>query len=244
MSTVATTLIAEAKARALQQGKVLCYERAPRAVLNVTELRQAFFDHLHTLDDLTLSQRLNRLRRLLRWVNGDEMEDFVWRLLEPLRSETNAHLDWMMDNLKEIIEEAKGLLAEERRAEREEAAVDSIASRLPRPWRVGSAHRPGGIVYHVPPTDSHLVLGYYLGMPYHSMEELQAYLNQYNPEPDAPVGLRTAVYDWQVPDMWEPEEPLVDPSPWGWGSLSSGERPYSNSISEYDLPSTSVPRLR
>lgn len=142
-----------------------------------------------------------------------------------------------------IVQGLKEKQAEERRleldAERERLqALEGPVATVTR-WRSGAAHRPGGIGYHVNQVDE--PLGYFLGMAYHSFLDLQTMISTYNPDPDLGMqAVRVAVFDWSPPTMWEPEDPVHDPSPWGWGSISSGGRPLSNSFSEWDHPSTDL----
>lgn len=203
MSSVAV-LLAVAKANAIANGKVLRYADGDASSLNVPDLKQKFFELLDSWTDISTSSRLSRLRRWLRWLKSDDLEELLWYLAEPVRSDAVDVADWLVQILEEIVEDTKKLLAEERAAarqtEEEEDRADSIASRVVA-WRTPSSRRPGGIAY-VPP-DPRPVLGHHLGSPYRDFDELQVLLQASHREtvdPDEWIPARTIVTDWMPLD--------------------------------------------
>lgn len=172
MSTIATAqLLASAKARAIASGKIVGYSDADRrSQLDVAVLKAKFFEILRSYEGNT-RRKLAQIRKYLRHLESDEIDSVLYIIVEPMRSEALDLLNWMCDTLREVIDETKEVLRQERRAAAEEN-VDSIASRVIA-WRTPSSRR------------SPVILGQFEGVSYTSMAELQQLIDDRNPEEGA-----------------------------------------------------------
>ena len=191
--------------------------------------------------DVSLARMRRFQRKLDACLGRYNAYDFVDEEDERQLDDFVAELVAFKAVVEGIVEVLRQQQADARRAERD-VAEDSIAGRV-MAWRSGAAHRPGGIGYQ--PPQANPPLGYHLGVPYYTMEELQSLIQLYH-------GSHTNPEDWTprvtnlviTADVSAPAEPLVDPSPWRWGSLSAWPRPRPNTLSEWDFPIIFLPHLQ